>query len=144
MALRNLTFSLRRRLSTTPGEAHSDFGKVVKKQAGDVTSRIKEHLDENKVVLYMKGLPSQPSCGFSWKTVQVLNAIGVEYKAHNVLIDDDLRQGIKKFSAWPTIPQLYIDGEFVGGCDIIESLARSGDLKKTLEDAGALQVAPKD
>lgn len=84
----------------------------------------------------MKGLPSQPECGFSWKTVQILNAVGVEYKAHNVLVDRSLRKGIKTYSAWPTIPQLYVDGEFIGGCDIVESLARSGELQKALKEAG--------
>lgn len=141
--------ALRRRLfCTTPsnGGSHSDFSRVIKKphpgqetaseSDEDVHARIKEHLDEHKVVLFMKGLPSQPECGFSWKTVQILNAVGVEYKAHNVLVDRSLRKGIKTYSAWPTIPQLYVDGEFIGGCDIVESLARSGELQKALKEAG--------
>lgn len=145
--LRTGAFALRRRLfSTSVDGSHTDFARVVKKptsggggdgSSDDAHALIKEHLDEHKVVLYMKGLPSQPECGFSWRTVQVLNAMGVEYKAHNVLVDNALRNGIKTFSAWPTIPQLYVDGEFVGGCDIVESMAKSGDLQKTLKDAGA-------
>lgn len=91
-------------------------------------------------MLYMKGLPSAPQCGFSWKTVQILNAMGVEYRAHNVLADDDLRQGIKEFSAWPTIPQVYVDEEFVGGLDIVEGMARCGDLKKLLNEKGVLDA----
>lgn len=119
--------------------SHGDFGRVVKEMpAGGVEGRIRAHLAESPVVLYMKGLPSAPSCGFSWKTVQVLNAMGVEYRAHNVLVDGELREGIKKFSAWPTIPQVFVGGEFVGGCDIVESMARSGDLKDALVKAGAL------
>lgn len=139
MALRNFVGTIRRRLSTPPADSHSDFARVVKAPpTSDVETRIKGHLDESKVVLYMKGLPSQPACGFSWKTVQILNAMGVEYKAHNVLVDEALRQGIKKFSSWPTIPQLYVDGNFIGGCDIVETMARSGDLKATFEEAGVV------
>jgi len=130
--------TLRRSLAT---DSHSDFARVVKTPAAiDVKDRIAGHLKETKVVLYMKGLPSQPACGFSWKTVQILNAMGVQYRAHNVLVDDELRQGIKSYSAWPTIPQVYIDGEFVGGADIIESMARSGDLKDALNKAGAFDA----
>lgn len=136
MAMRSFMSSFRRRLSTPPPDSHLDFARVVKTPTGDAASRIKQHLDESKVVLYMKGLPSQPACGFSWKTVQILDALGVEYKAHNVLADQDLRQGIKKFSSWPTIPQLYVDGQFIGGSDIVETMARSGDLQKAFEDAG--------
>lgn len=88
----------------------------------------------------MKGLPSAPQCGFSWKTVQILNAMGVEYRAHNVLLDEELRQGIKQYSAWPTIPQVYVDGEFVGGLDIVEGMARSGELKQLLNEKGALDA----
>lgn len=143
MAMRSFVSSLRRRLSSPPADSHSDFARVLKTPTGDTETRIKRHLDESKVVLYMKGLPSQPACGFSWKTVQILNALGVEYKAHNVLADQDLRQGIKKFSSWPTIPQLYVDGEFIGGSDIVESMARSGDLQKTLEGAGVFPASPQ-
>lgn len=142
MALRSAASILRRRLLCT--ESHSDFARVTKAASGgsastgaaDIGSRIKEHLDDSKVVLYMKGSPSQPQCGFSFKTVQILNALGVDFKAHNVLDDNDLRQGIKKFSSWPTVPQLYIKGEFIGGCDIVENMARSGELQNKLIEAG--------
>lgn len=117
-------------------ESHSDFARVAKVPTADVASRIKGHLEDSKVVLYMKGMPSQPQCGFSFKTVQILNALGVDFKAHNVLDDEDLRHGIKKFSSWPTIPQLYIKGEFIGGCDIVENMARSGELQDKLLKAG--------
>lgn len=142
MSLRTAAAALRRRLSsTTSSNSHSDFSRVVKKDPpAKVSDRISAHLDESNVVLYMKGLPSQPACGFSWRTVQVLNAMGVEYRAHNVLADDDLRQGIKTFGAWPTIPQLYVGGEFVGGCDIVESMARSGELRQVLDKAGAIPL----
>lgn len=132
--------SLRRTFSTT-SDSHADFSRVVKTPpAGSVQDRIASHLKESKVVLYMKGLPSTPQCGFSWKTVQILNAMGVEYRAHNVLADEDLRHGIKQFSAWPTIPQVYVDGEFVGGLDIVEGMARSGELKKLLNEKGVLDA----
>lgn len=139
MAFRSAASILRRRLLCT--ESHSDFARVTKgggggSAGGGVAGRIKGHLDESKVVLYMKGNPSQPQCGFSFKTVQILNALGVDFKAHNVLDDDALRQGIKDFSSWPTIPQLYIKGEFIGGCDIVENMARSGELQDKLVEAG--------
>lgn len=130
--------SLRRQCSTSIG-SHPDFGRVVKPSpTSPVAERIKSHLDESKVVLYMKGVPTAPSCGFSWKTVQILNACGADYKAYNVLDDEELRQGIKVFSEWPTIPQLYIKGEFIGGSDLVETMARSGDLKTKLAEAGAI------
>lgn len=140
MASRRLPHAFQRfqRCLSQASGSHTDFARVVKAPpSANIEDRIKSHLSEAAVVLYMKGLPSQPACGFSWKTVQILNAIGVEYKAHNVLVDDDLRQGIKNFSAWPTIPQLYVGGEFVGGCDIVEGLARDGELKKMMEGSGA-------
>lgn len=116
---------------------HSDFERVSKVAAGGAPAAISDQLTASKVVLYMKGSPSAPACGFSWRTVQVLDALAVPYKSHNVLEDDALREGIKAHSAWPTIPQLYVDGEFVGGCDIVESMARSGELKKLFDDASA-------
>ncbi|PXF48517.1 putative monothiol glutaredoxin ycf64-like [Gracilariopsis chorda] len=139
MATRRLAgamWAIRRHMCQST-DSHSDFSRVVKKQTVDVTQRIKDQLGESKVVLYMKGLPSQPQCGFSWKAVQILNAIGVEYKAHNVLVDEELRSGIKKYSAWPTIPQLYVSGDFVGGSDIIEDMARKGELQQMLSKSGA-------
>jgi monothiol glutaredoxin len=117
-------------------ETHSDFAPVKKTPSGTSQDRIEQHLRESKVVLYMKGSPTAPACGFSWKTVQILGTLNVPFKAYNVLEDDDLRSGIKQFSAWPTIPQLYIDGDFVGGSDIVEGMAQNGELKTLLERAG--------
>jgi monothiol glutaredoxin len=92
----------------------------------------------NDVVLFMKGVPEQPQCGFSALVVQILDHLGVDFAAVNVLQDDDLRQGIKAFSDWPTIPQLYVKGEFVGGCDIVKEMFQSGELKPMLAEKGVL------
>ena len=102
----------------------------------DVNEKIKKTIEENKVVLYMKGNKSMPQCGFSSKVAGVLNYIGVEYEDINVLADDVVRQGIKDFSDWPTIPQLYVEGEFIGGCDIITEMALSGELDSLFEEKG--------
>lgn len=144
MSLRLFARRLNRYLSSTT-DSHADFARVVKSPpATSVQDRIKAQLAESKVVLYMKGLPSSPQCGFSWKTVQALNTMGVEYRAHNILVDEDLRQGIKQYGQWPTIPQVYVDGEFVGGCDIVESMARSGELRSLLIEKGVLQSTGKE
>ena len=101
---------------------------------------IKDFIDNevksNDVVVFMKGTPDFPQCGFSGRVVQILDYLGVDYKGHNVLAGDDLRQGIKDYSNWPTIPQLYIKGEFVGGCDIITEMFQSGELKDALVEHG--------
>ncbi|MBV8682048.1 MAG: Grx4 family monothiol glutaredoxin [Caulobacteraceae bacterium] len=99
---------------------------------------IEKTVTENPVVLFMKGIPDQPGCGFSAVVVQILDHIGVDFAAVNVLQNDDLRQGIKSYSDWPTIPQLYVKGEFVGGCDIIREMFQSGELKTLLADQGVL------
>jgi monothiol glutaredoxin len=97
---------------------------------------IKNEVDTNDVVLFMKGTPAFPQCGFSGQVVQILDYIGAPYKGINVLEDDDLRQGIKEFSDWPTIPQLYVKGEFVGGCDIIREMFQSQELQSHMTDKG--------
>ncbi|WP_349357491.1 Grx4 family monothiol glutaredoxin [Stappia sp.] len=97
---------------------------------------IKNEVDTNDVVLFMKGTPAFPQCGFSGQVVQILDYIGAPYKGINVLEDDDLRQGIKEFSDWPTIPQLYVKGEFVGGCDIIREMFQSQELQSHLTEKG--------
>ena len=102
----------------------------------EVNEKIKQTIEENDVVLYMKGNKSMPQCGFSSKVAGVLNYIGVDYQDINVLADDLIRQGIKTFSDWPTIPQLYVKGEFVGGCDIITDMALSGELDTLFEKNG--------
>ena len=99
---------------------------------------IKKHVDENRVVLYMKGTPDSPQCGFSANAVGILRACGVnEIFTVNVLENADIRQGIKDYANWPTVPQLYVNGEFVGGSDIMTEMYRSGELKKLLEKAPA-------
>jgi monothiol glutaredoxin len=99
----------------------------------DAQERIRKQVTENKVVLYMKGTPEAPQCGFSATAVQILEACGADEVATvDVLADADIRQGIKQFSNWPTIPQLYVGGEFIGGADIMREMYQSGELKKIL------------
>ncbi|MBL3551964.1 Grx4 family monothiol glutaredoxin [Rhodovulum sulfidophilum] len=98
--------------------------------------RIQQTISENDVVLYMKGTKAAPQCGFSSRVAGVLNFMGVDYADVNVLADEEIRQGIKDFSDWPTIPQLYVKGEFVGGCDIITEMTLSGELDKLFDDKG--------
>jgi monothiol glutaredoxin len=98
----------------------------------DIKKTIQETIDQNRVVLFMKGTKSFPQCGFSQRAVEILKKCGAEFKDVNVLTDPNVRQGIKEFSNWPTIPQVYIDGKFVGGSDILADLFQSGELQKTL------------
>ena len=98
----------------------------------DVRQRIQEIIDRNRVVLFMKGTKSFPQCGFSQRAVQILKSAGAEFMDVNVLKDPDIRQGIKEFSSWPTIPQVYIDGKFVGGSDILSEMQQSGELSQLL------------
>jgi len=102
----------------------------------DVTENIKNQIKTNDIVLYMKGTPAFPMCGFSAAVVQILSDIGVKYNSINVLESDDIREGIKKFSDWPTIPQLYIKEEFVGGCDIVKEMYESGELLELFNTKG--------
>ncbi len=102
----------------------------------DVANRIKEEITTNDVVLFMKGTPVFPQCGFSAAVVEVLDHMGVRFKGINVLVDPAIRQGIKEFSDWPTIPQLYIKGEFIGGCDIIREMFETGELGQVFKDKG--------
>jgi monothiol glutaredoxin len=104
----------------------------------DVRAFIDKTVSENPVVLFMKGVPDQPGCGFSAVVVQILDHLGVDFGAVNVLQSDALRQGIKAYSDWPTIPQLYVKGEFVGGCDIVKEMFQTGELKTLLTDQGLL------
>ena len=99
---------------------------------------IADTVKDHPVVLFMKGVPEQPQCGFSATVVSILNQIDVDYVAVNVLQNDALRQGIKEFSSWPTIPQLYVKGEFVGGCDILREMFEAGELKPFLQEQGVL------
>tara|TARA_Y100000996_G_C22148956_1_gene489603 strand:- start:159 stop:497 length:339 start_codon:yes stop_codon:yes gene_type:complete len=97
---------------------------------------IKEHIDNNEICLFMKGTPDAPQCGFSMAVSNMLKVLEVNFKGVNVLEDQNMREGIKVFSDWPTIPQLYIKKEFVGGCDIVKEMYENGELKKVLEDKG--------
>jgi monothiol glutaredoxin len=107
-----------------------------------VLDRIQSEIESAPVVLYMKGTPVFPQCGFSAQVVQILSLLGVKFKSFDVLSDDELRQGIKEFSNWPTIPQLYLKGEFVGGCDIVREMYQSGELVELLKEKGVeTQVA---
>ena len=99
---------------------------------------IDNEVKSNDVVLFMKGTPQFPMCGFSGQVVQILDYLGVPYKGLNVLENEELRNGIKAFSDWPTIPQLYVKGEFVGGCDILREMFQSGELKSLFEEQGLL------
>jgi len=105
--------------------------------ARDVMAEIKNEITANKVIVYMKGTPSFPMCGFSARTVEVLRAAGKPFAHVNILEDPEKRDAIKIYSNWPTLPQVYIDGEFVGGCDIVEELSASGELDQLLGNAFA-------
>ena len=100
----------------------------------EIKEKIKKLIDDNQVCLFMKGTPEAPQCGFSMAVSNVLNHLNVDFKGINVLEDENLRQGIKDFSDWPTIPQLYVKQEFIGGCDIVKEMFEKGELKKLLED----------
>ena len=99
----------------------------------DITMNIKNEIKSNDVLLFMKGTPTYPMCGFSASVVQILNNMGVKFNSINVLDNEKMREGIKNYSNWPTIPQLYVKEEFIGGCDIVKEMYESGELKKILE-----------
>ena len=101
-----------------------------------VIDRIKQQIEADDVVLYMKGTPVFPMCGFSAAVVQMLGQTGVKFQSHNILDDPDLRQGLKEFSNWPTFPQLYVKGEFVGGCDIVREMVEAGELEGFMAEKG--------
>ena len=107
----------------------------------DVTENIKNEIKSNDVVLFMKGTPVFPMCGFSAATVQVLSDIGVKFSSVNVLDSNEMREGIKKFSNWPTIPQLYVKEEFIGGCDIVKEMYETGELLELFNSRG-INVKP--
>ncbi|MCR9268496.1 MAG: Grx4 family monothiol glutaredoxin [Hyphomonadaceae bacterium] len=102
----------------------------------DIQTSIDNAVKGNDVLLFMKGTPTFPQCGFSSVVVQVLDYLGVEYQAVNVLENQDVREGIKTYSNWPTIPQLYVKGEFVGGCDIVKEMFEAGELKEFMAEKG--------
>ena len=100
----------------------------------DAKQKIKELIQKNDICLFMKGVPESPQCGFSMAVSNILKHLNVNFKGINVLEDENIRQGIKEYSDWPTIPQLYIKGEFVGGCDIVKELFENGELKTMLQN----------
>jgi len=106
-----------------------------------VFARIRQEVDENPVVLFMKGTPMFPQCGFSAAVVQALSQMGVKFKGIDVLTDPSLREGIKQFTNWPTIPQLYVKGEFVGGCDIVREMYETGELQQMFDEKGVELVS---
>ena len=104
----------------------------------DIKDMIQNEIDNNEVCLFMKGTPDAPQCGFSMAVSNILKHLSVKFEGVNVLVSDELRQGIKDFTDWPTIPQLYVKGEFVGGCDIIKEMFEKGELKKLFEEKSLL------
>jgi monothiol glutaredoxin len=104
--------------------------------ADSISERIQGDIEQNDVMLYMKGTPMFPQCGFSARVIQILNHMGVPFQSANVLEDMELREGVKQFSQWPTVPQLYVKGEFVGGCDIVTEMFQSGELETLLKEQG--------
>ena len=102
----------------------------------DTNNRIKAEIDSSPVTVFMKGTPVFPQCGFSARVVQILSHLNVPFKGVNVLEDAEIREGIKAYSNWPTIPQVYVNGEFVGGCDIVSEMFQEGELQKLMEDQG--------
>jgi monothiol glutaredoxin len=103
----------------------------------DIRTRIEGLIHHHKVMLFMKGTKQFPACGFSNAVVQILKTEGVPFETYNILADAELRQGLKDYSSWPTYPQLYVDGKFVGGCDIVTEMHQTGELAKQLQTAGA-------
>ena len=101
----------------------------------DINSRIEEQLNSHDILLYMKGSPDFPQCGFSGQTISVLNAIGKPFAYVNIFEDEEIREGLKAYSNWPTFPQLYVNGELIGGCDIVVEMYHSGELQKLLEES---------
>ena len=102
----------------------------------EVFDRIRDEIAKNDVLLFMKGTPVFPQCGFSAATAECLSELGVKFASVNILVDPEIRQGIKEFSQWPTIPQLYVKGEFIGGCDIIREMFETGELEQMFKDKG--------
>jgi monothiol glutaredoxin len=101
----------------------------------DIDARIQETIGANKIVIFMKGTPSFPMCGFSAATIEIFNALEVPYETIDVLQDPEIREGIKTFSRWPTIPQVYVAGSFLGGCDIVREMHAGGELKPVIDKA---------
>jgi monothiol glutaredoxin len=126
----------RRQWAGARAEVSTGFPHNQQRSAMGIAQFIDNEVKNNDVVLFMKGTPQFPMCGFSGQVVQILDYLGVSYKGMNVLESDDLRDGIKVYSNWPTIPQLYVKGEFVGGCDIIREMFQAGELQSLMKEKG--------
>ena len=127
--------------SQSADESDDDFkpkSKVKDENPEEVLKFIDKIVHDNKVMLFMKGTPTAPLCGFSLRVVNILKHLGCDFASANILTSPSVRENLKKYSDWPTFPQLFINGDFVGGCDIVTDLYKSGELKKMLDDAGAL------
>lgn len=127
-------------MPTHEDDTHEDFKPKFKpdaepRSASSVTEQIEQDVKQNPVFLYMKGIPEAPQCGFSNMACRILDAYGAEYGTRNVLADADIREGVKAFTQWPTIPQIFINGEFVGGSDILMGMHQSGELQPLLDEA---------
>lgn len=123
-------------------DSHDDFKpkrKEVSDEMEEVLQLIERQVKEHPILLFMKGTPSQPQCGFSLQAVRILDAVGASFSSINVLEYPAIREGVKKYSEWPTIPQLYIGGEFVGGCDIMTTMFKEGELEKMLKEQNLLK-----
>lgn len=107
----------------------------VRAAGGDIMERIKGDIQNNKILIYMKGNPAMPQCGFSAATIDVFNDLDVPYETRDVLQDPELRQSIKEFSKWPTVPQVYVNGQFIGGCDIVLEMHQRGELRPIVDEA---------
>jgi len=131
-----------RSFAASSDDSHDDFKpkqkKAVPEGMADVMNLIDSQVKENDVMLYMKGTPSAPQCGFSSQAVRILNAVGVDFSSVNVLEYQSIRDGVKVYSQWPTFPQLYVKGEFVGGCDIMTSMFSDGQLEKLMKEKKVL------
>ena len=127
--------------SQSADESDDDFkpkSKVKDENPEEVLKFIDKIVHDNKVMLFMKGTPTAPLCGFSLRVVNILKHLGCDFASANILTSPSVRENLKKYSDWPTFPQLFINGDFVGGCDVVTDLYKSGELKKMLDDAGAL------
>jgi monothiol glutaredoxin len=122
--------------------ASGEAATLSKGTAMAIQDQIQSAIDQNDVMLFMKGTPNLPQCGFSGQVVQILNYLGVKFGSMNCLESDEVRQGIKAFSSWPTIPQLYVKGEFIGGCDIVREMFQSGELTGLFDAKGIEYKAP--
>jgi monothiol glutaredoxin len=124
-------------------DSHDDFKPKRKEMSDDglneVVKLVEKQVKDHPVMLYMKGSPEQPQCGFSLQAVRILNAVGVDFSSVNVLQYPAIREGVKKYSDWPTIPQLFVKGEFVGGCDIMTNMYQDGQLQKLLKEKNLIE-----